>query len=137
MSIGDCWSTFNILHEVFGSEEDSNEVSEPVGAFIHDSCVSVHVDLDLVPLPQLHHHTLPHHAVLVIRVLVLIIEAGNLISIAAKREQTLLHIMGADMNSEHVAPVMGAVNTPDLASIPPPRLVLVPENVRYSSPPTS
>ena len=41
MSIGDCWSTFNILHEVFGSEEDSDEVSEPVGAFIHDSCVSV------------------------------------------------------------------------------------------------
>ena len=41
MSIGDCWSTFNILHEVFGSEEDSDEVSEPVGAFIHDSRVSV------------------------------------------------------------------------------------------------
>ena len=37
-----------------------------------------HVDLDLVPLPQLHHHTLPHHAVLVIGVVVLIIEAGNL-----------------------------------------------------------
>ena len=41
MSIGDCWSTFNILHEVFGSEEDSDEVSEPVRAFIHDSCVGV------------------------------------------------------------------------------------------------
>ena len=67
-----------LLHEVLRSEEDPDEVCEPVGPLVHDAGVGVHVDLDLVPLPQLHHHTLPHHGVLVVGVVVLVVETGNL-----------------------------------------------------------
>ena len=68
----------SVLHKVLGSEEDSNEVSEPVGPLVHDPCVGVHVHLDLVSLANLHHHALPHHAVLVVGVVVLVVETGNL-----------------------------------------------------------
>lgn len=67
-----------ILHEVLGSEEDPHEVCEPVGALVHDAGVSVHVDLHPVALAQLHHHALPHHAVLVVGVVVLVVETGHL-----------------------------------------------------------
>ena len=67
-----------LLHEVLWSEEDSDEVCEPVGSLVHEASVGKHVDLDLVPLRHLHHHALPHHAVLVIGVVVLVVETGHL-----------------------------------------------------------
>ena len=67
-----------LLHEVLRSEEDPDEVCEPVGPLIHDTGVGVHVHLDLVSLANLHHHALPHHAVLVVGVVVLVVETGNL-----------------------------------------------------------
>ena len=67
-----------VLHEVFGSEEDADEVGEPVGPLVHEAGVGEHVDLHLVPLTELHHDTLPHHAVLVVGVMILVVETGNL-----------------------------------------------------------
>ena len=86
MSIGNCRRIFRIFHEILRSEEDPNEVSEPVGPLVHDSSVCVHVDLDLVTLHQLHNHTLANHAVLVVRVMVLVIEAGHLMNIEISSE---------------------------------------------------
>ena len=78
MSIGYCWNIVWLFHEVLGPQEHSDEMSEPVGPLVHDAGVSVHVDLDLVALPQLHHNALANHAVLVVGVVILVIETGNL-----------------------------------------------------------
>ena len=81
MSICKGVNTLSFLHEVLWSEEDPDEMSEPVGPLVHDAGVGEHVDLDLVPLAEIHHDALSYHAVLVIWVVVLIVEAGNLKSI--------------------------------------------------------
>ena len=41
-------------------------MSEPVGSLVHDAGVGEHVDLNLVPLAEVHHDALSHHAVLVV-----------------------------------------------------------------------
>ena len=74
-----------LLHEVLWSEEESHKVCEPVGSLVHDASVGVHVDLDLVPLRHLHHHALADHAVLVVGVVVLVVEAGHLVSVTSER----------------------------------------------------
>ena len=66
MSICKGWNTLCFLHEVLWPEEDPDEVSEPVGSLVHDAGVGEHVDLDLVPLAEVHHDALSHHAVLVV-----------------------------------------------------------------------
>ena len=63
----------------------------------------INVHLDPVSLLQFHEDILPDHAVLVVVDVVLVKQRRHLNTVSPYGCQGLLHIIGAQMDSEHVA----------------------------------
>ena len=69
---------------------------------VRGASVGVEVDCDLVPHPQGGDQHLAGHAVGVVVVMVLIVDAGQLLSISSDGEKDLLLVLGADCEAQQI-----------------------------------
>ena len=96
------------------SEEETGELGEVVRPPVRRPGVGVEVDRHLVPRHQLRYHHLAGHRVGVVVVVVLVVDARQLLSVPSDGEKNLLLVLRADRdgeeiiagdgNSEHPAP---------------------------------
>ena len=101
------------------SEQETREGGEVVGPPVRGAGVGVEVDRHLVPSLQLRYHHLTNstpytppglwcylyltgHAVGVVVVMVLIVDAGQLLSISSDGEKDLLLVLGADCEAQQI-----------------------------------
>ena len=73
-----------------------------VGPPVSRPRVGVEVDRHLVPRPQLRDHHLAGHRVGVVVVVVLVVDARQLLSVPSDGEKNLLLVLGADGDGEEV-----------------------------------
>ena len=82
-----------------------------VGLLVVEAGEGVHVELHPVARHELHQHGLAGHAVAVVVGVVLVVHGPHLLAVPAQGEQHLLHVLGADRDTEHVAACTGHINT--------------------------
>ena len=74
-----------------------------VRLLVMEATEGVHVELDIVARREVHQHCVARHAVAVVVDVVLVIHCPHLLAILSDRHQDLLHVLGAHINTEHVA----------------------------------
>merc|ERR1712020_180425 len=88
------------------------EKSNPVGVVVHGEVgepgAGVSVNHDLVSALHVDDDVLPGHGVLVVVLMVLVEDGGNLLTVLADRKQSLLVVVGGNVELEHVGSAAGA-----------------------------
>ena len=78
------------------------------------ACEGEHVHLDLVAGLTLQDDRLAQHGVLVVGLVVLVVEGGHLVPVPPDGHQGLVHVVGADVDGEHVGAGEGSREHPGL-----------------------
>ena len=89
------------------SEQEAGELSEVVRLPVRGPGVGVEVDRHPVPLRQLRYHHLAGHRVGVVVVVVLVVDARQLLSVPSDGKKNLLLVLRADRNGEEVVAGQG------------------------------
>merc|ERR1712020_254784 len=88
------------------------EKSNPVGVVVHGEVgepgAGVSVNHDLVSALHVDDDVLPGHRVLVVVLVVLVEDGGNLLTVLADGQQSLLVVVGGNVELEHVGSAAGA-----------------------------
>merc|ERR1712209_83194 len=91
-----------------GLEEESNPVGVVVHGEVRKPGAGVSVNHDLVSALHVDDDVLPGHRVLVVVLVVLVEDRGDLLTILADRQQSLLVVVGGNVELEHVGSATGA-----------------------------
>ena len=82
---------------LIGLEQDAHPVRVVVHGEVCEPGAGVRVDHDLVPADAVDHDALASHRVLVVVLVVLVEDGGDLLTVLADGQQSLLVVVGGDM----------------------------------------
>ena len=89
---------------LIGLEQDAHPVRVVVHGEVCEPGAGVRVDHDLVPADAVDHDALASHRVLVVVLVVLVEDGGNLLPILPDGQQRLLVVVGGDVELEEIDP---------------------------------
>merc|ERR1712121_582971 len=91
-----------------GLEEESNPVGVVVHGEVREPGAGVSINHDLVSALHINDDVLPGHRVLVVVLVVLVKNGGDLLAVLADGKQSLLVVVGGNVELEHVGSAAGA-----------------------------